>query len=95
MINMDLEEEKKKILKYYKNVINDKNSRYSKVRNLLPELKSSDIILDYGCGNGFMSHWFYEQCSCYVDAVDIDKNEIIKAKYVFENKGGEDHIHQY
>lgn len=61
--------------------------RYVRILELFPPIKESDCILDYGCGTGCVSQYFYNKYKCKVDAVEQSEIELTKAKISFQGGG--------
>ena len=83
--NYYTEEEMRTIVNdYYFSVYSRKNDRHVKMQELFPEdLTNKSKILDYGCGMGSVSKFFYDTYKCEIDAVDLSENELRKAKIAF------------
>ena len=65
---------------HYHKVFMCKFDRHVRMQELIPELTENDIVLDYGCGTGCVSHFFHEKYNCKVDAIEHSKEELNKAK---------------
>jgi 2-polyprenyl-3-methyl-5-hydroxy-6-metoxy-1,4-benzoquinol methylase len=77
-------EMKKIVEEHWAAVSSIKNSRHVQMQQLFPNsLNEESTILDYGCGMGGVSQLFNQTYNCKVDAVDISKNELQKAKIAF------------
>lgn len=77
---MNEEKIKNEIYEYYHKTFNCKDDRHVRMQEIFPEITEKDIILDYGCGLGCISHFFFKKYSCSVDAVDHSAEELNKAK---------------
>ena len=85
---MDIGQIRKDVHAYYHSIFNDKYGRYVRILELFPPIKESDCILDYGCGTGCVSQYFYNKYKCKVDAVEQSEIELTKAKISFQGGGG-------
>jgi len=74
------------VKEYYASVLLRKEDRHVQMQKLFPkDLNENSKILDYGCGMGGISQLFYDKYHCYIDGVEISKNELEKAKLTFGN----------
>ena len=81
---MDIGQIRKDVHAYYHSIFNDKYGRYVRILELFPPIKESDCILDYGCGTGCVSQYFYNKYKCKVDAVEQSEIELTKVKISFQ-----------
>lgn len=75
---------KEEILNYYNSSFQNKASRYSRIKELIPqEINANWKLLDYGTGTGLLAQWLYSTYGVNVDAVDIDLEELEKAREIW------------
>lgn len=79
--------QKEEIKKYYNDCFANKTSRYSRLKELIPQEINSDWkVLDYGTGTGLLAQWLYSTYGAKVDAVDISLEELEKAREAWGDK---------
>ena len=88
----DVEGMRDTVSRYYDIVFGRSYDRHIRMQELLPPLLPGSKILDFGCGMGGVSRLLVETYDCRVDAVDISKEVLEKARTAFSQHKGIDFV---